>query len=98
MRFRIAIFENDFKNRHFFFILDIQVGDQLLAINDMSTEGLTSDDVSDMMSALSGPEVKLTVRTPRDFIDTDTVVLQTEDQTDGQIETAANDVEVHFKY
>ena len=33
---------------------DIKVGDRLLKVNDMSTEGLSADDVSDMMNALTG--------------------------------------------
>ena len=33
---------------------DIKVGDKLIAVNGMSTEGLSADDVSDMMNALTG--------------------------------------------
>ena len=41
------------------------MGDELLSVNDMSTDGLTADDVSDMINAVSG-QVKLKVRTPPD--------------------------------
>ncbi|XP_063723398.1 peripheral plasma membrane protein CASK-like isoform X2 [Symsagittifera roscoffensis] len=44
---------------------DIHVGDELLSVNDMSADGLTADDVSDMINAVSG-QVKLKVRTSPD--------------------------------
>ena len=41
------------------------MGDELLSVNDMSADGLTADDVSDMINAVSG-QVKLKVRTSPD--------------------------------